>query len=201
MAVRKKHWKGGPRGDASKTRERLVHAAAELFNSVGYYGTDTNRIARAAGYAPATFYKHFADKREVFLAAYAEWVLSEWDQIRLEMGEGRARKGAASRITRLIVEHHRRWAEFRRSLRALAATDEVVRAFRLEQRREQLGFVADLVEAAGGEARSPSDYFYTQLVFERTCDAIADGEAKALGISERSLIQRLQALIRWIPET
>ncbi len=51
------------------TRDRLVAAAARAFNRAGYHGTDSNRIARAAGYAPATFYKHFADKRAIFVAA------------------------------------------------------------------------------------------------------------------------------------
>jgi AcrR family transcriptional regulator len=60
---------------------RLVAAGANEFNRVGYGGTDSNRIARAAGYAPGTFYKHFADKRDVFLAAYEAWVTAEWNTI------------------------------------------------------------------------------------------------------------------------
>ena len=49
------------RGQSADTRERLVAAAAAVFNRDGYHGTDSNRLARAAGYAPATFYKHFPD--------------------------------------------------------------------------------------------------------------------------------------------
>ena len=49
------------------TRSALLHAAEQIFREVGYYGTDSNRIARAAGYAPATFYKHFENKLEIFL--------------------------------------------------------------------------------------------------------------------------------------
>src|ERR1700749_1990478 len=64
-----------------ETRSRLVAAAGKLFNSVGYFGTDSNRIARAAGYAPGTFYVHFADKREIFLEVYRGWVASEWQAI------------------------------------------------------------------------------------------------------------------------
>lgn len=201
LALRGKNSKRGSRGGATKTREKLIGAAADLFNSVGYFGTDTNRIARAAGYAPATFYKYFADKREIFLASYAEWVLSEWTQIRLETASGKSRKGAAARITRLIVDHHRRWAVFRRSLRALALTDDVVRDFRLDQRKAQLAFMADLTKAAGGKVPRSGDRLFVLFAFERVCDAIADGESRALGVSDRVLMQRLQALIRRNPDS
>src|SRR5439155_19483347 len=66
------------RGSPAETRARLVAAAAREFGRVGYDGTDSNRLARAAGYAPGTFYKHFADKRAIFLEAYRAWVTAEW---------------------------------------------------------------------------------------------------------------------------
>src|ERR1700733_4737197 len=61
------------RGSPEQTRDRLVAAAAKLFNQTGYHGTDSNRIAKAAGYSAGVFYKHFNDKRAIFLAAYEGW--------------------------------------------------------------------------------------------------------------------------------
>ncbi|MGG6497807.1 UNVERIFIED_CONTAM: TetR/AcrR family transcriptional regulator, partial [Bacteroidetes bacterium 56_B9] len=52
--------------DPQESRRALVEAAAQIFNTVGYFGTDTNRIAKAAGYTPGTFYTHFPDKRAIF---------------------------------------------------------------------------------------------------------------------------------------
>jgi len=180
------------RGNAAVTRERLVTAAADIFNRVGYHATDSNRIARAAGYAPAMFYKHFDDKREIFLAAYARWVGTEWEQIREQWKRQRGRAAASRRIVSLVLEHHRRWAGFRRSLRTLADTDEVVRAFRLEQRALQLKFLRSLGIGRTG-ARGRAEGLFTLLVFERVCDAIADGEADALGASTRRLTRMLEA--------
>lgn len=174
----------------ASTRDRLVEAAARVFNEAGYFGTDSNRLARAAGYAPGTFYKHFADKREIFLAAYGRWVESELDGIRT--AAARKGRGRARAVVREVLEHHRRWAGFRRSLRALAATDEAVRAYWIERRRAQIDFFSAL--GAGGR-RSRADWVYIQLAFERVCDAIADGEAKALGASEAALARRLEALL------
>jgi AcrR family transcriptional regulator len=43
------------------TSNDLIAAAAAEFNEFGFSGTDTNRIARRAGYAPQTFYRWFKD--------------------------------------------------------------------------------------------------------------------------------------------
>src|ERR1700688_2860595 len=64
-----------------KTRRALIEAAARIFNSDGYHSTDSNRIAREAGYAPGTFYVHFADKLAIFLDVYENWVSAEWSSI------------------------------------------------------------------------------------------------------------------------
>src|ERR1700691_995174 len=77
------------RGTPEQTRARLVTTAGEIFNRVGYHGTDSNRIAKEAGYATGTFYKHFKDKREAFLAVYEAWVTSEWSAIDAELSGGR----------------------------------------------------------------------------------------------------------------
>ena len=50
-------------------RERLVRAAIDLFAEQGYEATTVNEIAeRAGGLTKTTFFRHFADKREVLFA-------------------------------------------------------------------------------------------------------------------------------------
>jgi AcrR family transcriptional regulator len=181
------------RGTPDGTRERLVAAAAEVLNRDGYYGTDSNAIARAAGYSPATFYKHFVDKRAILLAAYERWVTTEWDHIgdvlRGETaGRSRARGGAAlvaRRLTGWIVAHHRRWRGLRASVLALAATDAAVRQCYVAQRRRQLEVLATLRRQGG---RPPVDREADAMLlfaFERTCDALAGDEARALALRPR----------------
>ncbi|MEV0613742.1 helix-turn-helix domain-containing protein [Nonomuraea sp. NPDC050404] len=46
-------------------RERLERAALELFLQRGYESTTAAEIAERAGLAKSTFFRHFADKREV----------------------------------------------------------------------------------------------------------------------------------------
>src|SRR5271170_5727290 len=77
------------RGYPEETRERLITAGARQFNRFGYHGTDSNTIAKEAGYATGTFYKHFRDKREIFLAVYERWLAAEWKEITEELARMR----------------------------------------------------------------------------------------------------------------
>jgi len=49
-------------------RERFVVAALELFTDQGYDETTVAQIAERAGLTRSTFFRHFADKREVLAA-------------------------------------------------------------------------------------------------------------------------------------
>jgi AcrR family transcriptional regulator len=52
----------------AETRRRLLDAARQLFVRQGYHATRPADIAATADLAHGTFYLHFADKREAFLA-------------------------------------------------------------------------------------------------------------------------------------
>jgi AcrR family transcriptional regulator len=49
-------------------RERLVVAAVDLFTEQGYDTTTVAQIAERAGVTKSTFFRHFADKRELLVA-------------------------------------------------------------------------------------------------------------------------------------
>src|ERR1700712_59967 len=49
-------------------RERLVVAAVDLFTELGYDATTVAQIAERAGVTKSTFFRHFADKRELLVA-------------------------------------------------------------------------------------------------------------------------------------
>lgn len=181
------------RGTPAQTRERLLAAAAVEFNRAGYHGTDSNRLARAAGYAPATFYKHFSDKRALFLAAYADWVTAEWARVERLVQAGGAAGPLAAAIVDTVLDMHRTWRGLRASLRALVASDAAARAFYREQRRQQLERLATLRRRRSTAARA--DDALLLFTLERVCDAIADGELRDLGVDVEAAIDRLRALL------
>jgi AcrR family transcriptional regulator len=183
------------RGTPTGPRARLVAAAAAVFNRDGYHGTDSNRIALAAGYAPGTFYKHFADKRAILLAAYEEWVTAEWAAIEGAVRAGGSAAALAARLVDLALDLHRRWRGLRSSLLALAATDPAVRRFYRGQRRRQLRLVRQLRAALRAPARSVAADAVLLFTLERTCDAVANGEVRDLGLAVAPTVEILRAIV------
>lgn len=167
---------------AQGTRERLIAAAADAFRQAGFEGTDSNRIARRAGFAPQTFYRWFKDKTEIFLAVYRAWEEEERSlAIRLlKAGVDPARSVDA------FVEHHRAPLWFRRSRRRLALEEPRVRAARAESRLRQL---ERLRRPADAEAAT------LQLQLERLSDALAEGELADMGLDDAAARAALADLL------
>ena len=167
-------------GDAGRRPARgggydaLVVAARLEFEEQGYAGTNTNAIARRAGYAPQTFYRHFPDKRAIFIAIYDRWAQEE----------ERALADAVSPedIAAALIAHHQRHRIFRRSLRMLTVEDDEVGYARAQVRLTQIA--AMRTRSAAFAAIDVADQVATLLTIERICDAAADGELERLGVSE-----------------
>jgi len=51
---------------AFTTKKRILNAAFELFSSKGYLGSPTREIAKAAGVAEVTLFRHFNSKENLF---------------------------------------------------------------------------------------------------------------------------------------
>ena len=112
------------------TRMALVEAAAAEFEKVGYEQTNTNAIARRAGFAPQTFYRHFKDKLAIFLSAYARWTEEELTVI--------SDAASTEDLVRATLRHHETSKLFRRTLRDLSVRVPEVAAARAQSRRRQL---------------------------------------------------------------
>jgi AcrR family transcriptional regulator len=185
--------KGGRplRGSPEQTRERLVTAAAAIFNRAGYHGTDSNRIAHEAGYAAGTFYKHFEDKQDVFLAAYEGWLTSQWQAVEAVLSNGGTAEVLARRLVALSIDFHQKWRGLRASLMELVLTDAAVRRFYHSQRRRQLDIIDRLRSRIGAPVRSREDGAIHLFTTERVYDAIAHGEIEALGLSREVVIEAM----------
>ncbi|HTJ44179.1 MAG TPA: TetR/AcrR family transcriptional regulator [Kofleriaceae bacterium] len=174
-----------------QTRAVLVETALKVFNDVGYWGTDSNALAREAGYSPGTFYRHFVDKRAIFIAAYQAWSAAEEELLRARMLRAKEKElDRAGTFVDFLIEHHGRWRTFRSSTRALAAGDgELQRAVR-EHRRRHLAVLGDLLgrrEIARGLV-----VLYT---LDGLSDALANGEPKHLGVSAREVTDRVRGMV------
>ncbi len=72
-----------PRMAASGRRTHLLETAARLFTEGSYHGTTTAEIARAAGISEPIIYRHFASKRDLYIATLEhvwEKARAGWEQ-------------------------------------------------------------------------------------------------------------------------
>jgi AcrR family transcriptional regulator len=179
---------GRPRAREGKpTSEKLVAAAAKEFNQRGFDGTDTNRIARRAGFAPQTFYRWFRDKTAVFLAVYRAWE----DEERVMLTKLLARKAPATELVEAAIKHHRAYKIFRRSLRSLSLENSTVRKARAESRKRQIEQIKTWVAPS---KPSSIEVATILLQMERLADAVAEGEFADLGLEDKAARDALATL-------
>ena len=188
------------RGTPEQTRERLIQAAADQFNRHGYHGTDSNTIAKAAGYATGTFYKHFPDKREIFLAAYERWLASEWEEVTAELSSMRNAEETARKLVALTIRFHTEWRGLRASLMELVFSDPEARKFFRKQRRMQLERIIELRSRFSLPPQTTEQDAVLLWTTERVFDAIGQGEIQSLGLNQdrviESMVQKIHAFLR-----
>jgi AcrR family transcriptional regulator len=66
---------------AASQRIRLLAATADVVGERGYGEATIAEISRRAGVSPKTFYEHFDDKLDCYLAAYEEFVMALLERI------------------------------------------------------------------------------------------------------------------------
>jgi AcrR family transcriptional regulator len=177
---------------SQETSKALVEAARAEFAAHGFAGTDSNKIARAAGFAPQTFYRWFRDKTEIFIAVYRSWEEAERALI------GSLLNASSRKIADAIVAHHREHLVFRRSLRQLAVQDDAVRSARAASRLRQIERIR---EWSASRAPKANEVAVVLLQIERLADAIAEGELRDLGLSEGPARAALARLIDSLRES
>jgi AcrR family transcriptional regulator len=170
------------------TSERILEAATAEFNEHGFGGTDTNRIARRAGFAPQTFYRWFEDKLDVFIKIYDRWRRDELATLSRLLGEN----ASDARLAQAVIAHHKAYVIFRRSLRQLSVENAAVRAARAESRLSQIAFIRKMNANPG---RDDSSLAVALFQTERLADAVAEGEFRDMGLDKRAGERALTRLI------
>lgn len=158
----------------AKTRAALVEAARQEFEEVGFEETNTNRIAKRAGFAPQTFYRHFPDKIAIFLAVYERWADEELKAV--------TDAENATEAADIVIRDHRASLKFRRALRSLTLTNPLIREARARSRLAQLAALRQ--RFARLAACDPAHLAFSLLTIERLADAHVEGELHDLGIPE-----------------
>lgn len=169
------------------TRTRLLQAAMGEFIEAGFAGTDTNRIARRAGFSPQTFYRWFADKTAAFIE-----VLLVWEELETALlcSILEAREVDAASMADACVESFKPFLTFRRNLRAVIASHPEIRAVRAAGRGRLLDALAQI------NARLNREELGSVVIqIEQLCEALAQGEMEDMGLTGAKARDDLAQLI------
>jgi AcrR family transcriptional regulator len=156
-----------PRMAAADRRRHLVETAIRLFTDGSYRGTTTAEIARAAGVSEPILYRHFASKRDLYLAALEHvWAKTReaWERTLEEAPDACAAVEAIGKGHVSVRSPKLQLAELWVQALGEASEDPVLRRHLRRHMREVHDFVADLVRR--GQAQGA-------IVAERDADAEA----------------------------
>jgi TetR/AcrR family transcriptional regulator len=136
-------------------RAAVVETACRVFAKSSYRGSTTAQIARETGVTEPVLYRHFASKRELYLACLE----SVWQQVRVLWEEAVEREEDSANWLKAIGKAY---LEARTSARIVlvdlwiqalseAADDPVIRRALREQMREVHDYVSGLIRRAQEE--------------------------------------------------
>jgi AcrR family transcriptional regulator len=162
--------------DPAVTRKQLKIAAKHEFNSVGYFATDTNKIARLAGYAPGSLYRHFDDKIDLFIEIYRDWHLEQMQEIQKTLTTRGSIEELAKKLTKIIIAFYGNWRVLRAAARVLVLSEPRVADFKVNRRIELVQSVHTLRAQLALSELPEEEIILFLILIERLGDAVAEGE-------------------------
>jgi len=156
-----------PRMAAAGRRAHLLETAARVFVEGSYRGTTTAEIARAAGISEPIIYRHFASKRDLYLATLEyvwEKARAGWEQTIADSSDACAAVEAIGKGQDSVRSAKLQLAELWVQALGEASEDPELRKHLRSHMREVHDFVAGLIR--NGQAEGA-------IVAERDADAEA----------------------------
>ena len=132
---------------AAERRQALIDTAIRVFSEGSYHGTTTAEIARAAGISEPILYRHFASKRDLYLAALDHvWgkMRASWENTLATTPDVRAAVEAMGRGHVTVRDCKFQLAELWVQALGEAAEDVELRKHLRRHMREVHDFIADL---------------------------------------------------------
>jgi AcrR family transcriptional regulator len=135
---------------AAERRRHLVETAIRLFTEGSYRGTTTAEIARAAGVSEPILYRHFASKRDLYLAALEhvwEKARASWERALTESADACAAVEAISKGHVSVRSAKLQLAELWVQALSEASEDPELRRYVRRHMREVHDFLAGLIRS------------------------------------------------------
>jgi AcrR family transcriptional regulator len=133
----------------AQTRERLLHAAEEVFGERGFFASSVEEIAERAGFSMGAVYSNFDSKGDLFVALFEEHLATQMhDYLELFEAAGsldEQARGGADRWMAYLREHPHYYPLFL-EFAAYAAREPRVREIFKERQRSFRNLFGGMVE-------------------------------------------------------
>ena len=139
---------------AVSRREQLLSRAADLFATRGFHGVSVHDLGAACGVSGPALYRHFASKRDLYLAVLEEsWsrLRALWEEAVAAEPDPRFRVGAMGRAYFAETDPKVLCAELWIQALTEASDDAEIRKFLRKQMREVHDFVTDVIRRSQAE--------------------------------------------------
>jgi AcrR family transcriptional regulator len=136
---------------AEQRKAAVLDCACGIFSTGSYRGTTTAEIARRAGVTEPVLYRHFASKRDLYLAVLEEsWsrLRAMWNQAIADEPDPRFRVAAMGRAYFAATDPKVLCAELWIQALTEASDDTEIRRFLRKQMREVHDYVTDVIRQA-----------------------------------------------------
>ena len=177
-----------------ETRERLREAALDLYLANGYDDTTVTQIAQSVGVTERTFFRHFADKREVIFGG-SDLLQQEFSSGVASAPEGSPLDMVAHAVlgSSYFPEERRPWSRRRQ---ALITSHPELKERELNKMATLAGVLAQALRDRGvtepaATLAAESGVTVFRLAFD---EWVADGSTRTLAEIERGLFAALKGL-------
>ena len=133
-------------------KNRIIQAGYELFSEIGYYGTNTQDIAKRAGVSTGIVYGYFKDKRDILICVlkiYIETVSRPLMDTLKKLNKVEDLSVVVPELIDVTINIHENNAKLHNTLHSLAPADEAVNAAFISLENHITKNISELLKNAG----------------------------------------------------
>jgi AcrR family transcriptional regulator len=191
-----------PRMAAADRRRHLIETAIRLFTEGSYHGTTTAEIARAAGVSEPILYRHFASKRDLYLAGLEHvWAKTreDWERKLAEATDACSAVEAIGKGHVSVRSPKLQLAELWVQALGESAKDAELKRHLRRHMREVHDFVADLIRRGQAQGAIAAERDADSEAWIMLAGGILGMVGRRVGLLDDSELQAIRAArLSWL---
>lgn len=163
-------------------KNKIIHAALQMFNEKGYFNTNTAEIAKRAELATGSLYSYFKDKKDIFLEVSNLYAHTIYNHNVTELNKIKDTNDLDLMIKttiNIILESHKIYPKFHQEMMILCFMDNEIKYQVREQQQLLLNKHIEKFKNLNLK-NTKEEYFLLYSLIEDTCHEIIYNEKSDL---------------------